>query len=126
MAAAVADYKPVEVATTKIKKSEKELTLTLTKTPDIAAELGKLKKNGQILVGFALETNNEIENAKNKLESKNLDLIILNSLQDPGAGFGHDTNKVQIIDRNSIQKFELKTKKEVAKDIVDAIVKKLH
>lgn len=127
LAAAVADYRPIEAATQKIKKKEEDITITLTKTHDIAASLGKLKHNGQIIVGFALETENEHTNALKKLESKNFDLIVLNSLNDKGAGFGHDTNKVTIIDRKQqVRNFELKTKKEVARDIVQAISEKLH
>lgn len=126
LAAAVADYKPAEVATTKIKKSVQDITLVLTKTQDIAASLGKVKKNGQLLVGFALETDNEEANARQKLEAKNFDLIVLNSLRDPGAGFGHDTNKVRLIDRTGSREFELKSKKEVAHDIIQAIIEKLH
>lgn len=127
LAAAVADYKPVEVAGQKIKKKDEDITLTLTKTHDIAASLGKLKHNGQVIVGFALETENEQSNALKKLESKNFDLIVLNSLNDKGAGFGHDTNKVTILDRNQqVKHFSLKGKKEVAKDIVHAILEKLH
>ena len=127
LAAAVADYKPVEVAGQKIKKKEENITITLTKTRDIAASLGKLKHNGQVIVGFALETENEQSNALKKLESKNFDLIVLNSLNDKGAGFGHDTNKITIIDKNhQTQNFELKDKKDVARDIVQAILKRLH
>jgi phosphopantothenoylcysteine decarboxylase / phosphopantothenate---cysteine ligase len=127
LSAAVADYKPAVVADQKIKKKDDELSLTLTKTRDIAASLGKLKHNGQIIVGFALETEQEHANALKKLESKNFDLIVLNSLNDKGAGFGHDTNKITLIDRNQKTKtFDLKTKKEVASDIVDAIIEKVH
>jgi phosphopantothenoylcysteine decarboxylase / phosphopantothenate---cysteine ligase len=127
LAAAVADYKPAVVATQKIKKNGESLTLELTKTPDIAASLGKLKHNGQVIVGFALETEHEQSNAIKKLESKNFDLIVLNSLNDKGAGFGHDTNKVSIIDRNqTVRSFELKDKKNVARDIVSAILERLH
>jgi phosphopantothenoylcysteine decarboxylase/phosphopantothenate--cysteine ligase len=127
LAAAVADYKPVTVANEKIKKKDGNLTLELTKTHDIAASLGKLKHNGQIIVGFALETNQEEENALKKLESKNFDLIVLYSLKDSGAGFGHDTNKITIFDKlNGKHSFELKNKKEVARDIVSAILSKLH
>jgi len=123
LAAAVADYTPKEVAETKLKKKEDEFTLTLTKTADIAKEAGKLKKNGQALVGFALETDNELENAKAKRASKNFDFIVLNSLKDEGAGFGFDTNKITIIDKNNkITHFELKDKKEAARDIVQTIV----
>lgn len=92
-------------------------------TRDIAAELGKLKKNGQVIVGFALETENERANAEKKIKTKNFDLIVLNSLQDAGAGFGHDTNKITLIDaKNNAKKFNLKSKKEVARDIVNAII----
>jgi phosphopantothenoylcysteine decarboxylase/phosphopantothenate--cysteine ligase len=123
LAAAVADYKPETVAEQKIKKKEEQFSLQLTKTIDIAATLGKQKRNDQIIVGFALETENEEANALNKLESKNLDMIVLNSLQETGAGFGHETNKITIYlkNRNKI-KFELKNKKEVARDIVQTIV----
>jgi phosphopantothenoylcysteine decarboxylase / phosphopantothenate---cysteine ligase len=127
LSAAVADYKPTVAATQKIKKKDEELTLTLTKTHDIAASLGKLKHNGQIIVGFALETEQEQANALKKLESKNFDLIVLNSLNDKGAGFGHDTNKITLIDRQQkTRTFELKSKKEVAHDIVEAIIEKVH
>ncbi len=127
LAAAVADYRPVEVAGQKIKKTESDLTLTLTKTKDIAAELGKQKTNGQFIVGFALETENERANAEAKLAKKNFDLIVLNSLKDEGAGFGHDTNKITIIDRkNKVSEFSLKNKKEVAADIVNAIIENIH
>jgi phosphopantothenoylcysteine decarboxylase / phosphopantothenate---cysteine ligase len=123
LSAAVADYKPATVADQKIKKSSDQMTVELTKTNDIAAELGKLKKNGQLIVGFALETENEKANAEKKIVSKNFDLIVLNSLNDKGAGFGHDTNKIAIIDKKGETKeFSLKSKKDVAKDIVNAIV----
>jgi phosphopantothenoylcysteine decarboxylase/phosphopantothenate--cysteine ligase len=127
LAAAVADYRPVEVASQKIKKKDANLTIELTKTHDIAASLGKLKQNGQVMVGFALETENEQANAQTKLEKKNFDLIVLNSLNDKGAGFGYDTNKITILDREQhVKSFELKNKKEVAKDIVKAVIEKLH
>jgi phosphopantothenoylcysteine decarboxylase/phosphopantothenate--cysteine ligase len=127
LSAAVADYRPVVKADQKIKKKEDTLTLELTKTADIAASLGKLKHNGQIIVGFALETEHEQDNALKKLSSKNFDLIVLNSLNDQGAGFGHDTNKITIIDRDHKTKtFSLKSKKEVAEDIVNAIIEKIH
>ncbi|MEJ7646567.1 MAG: bifunctional phosphopantothenoylcysteine decarboxylase/phosphopantothenate--cysteine ligase CoaBC [Chryseolinea sp.] len=123
LAAAVADYKPLTAATQKIKKRDESFTLELTKTQDIAASLGKLKHNGQIIVGFALETENELSNARKKLEAKNFDLIVLNSLNDKGAGFGHDTNKVTIINRDGeAVSFDLKDKDKVAKDIVEAIL----
>lgn len=126
LAAAVADYRPTVRATEKIKKNG-SLTLELTKTHDIAASLGKIKHKGQLVVGFALETEQEKENALKKLESKNFDLIVLNSLKDEGAGFGHDTNKITIIDReHKMTSFSLKDKKAVAKDIVQAIIDNLH
>lgn len=127
LAAAVADYKPITRADQKIKKKEETLTLELTKTKDIAAALGKLKQNGQVLIGFALETEQEHENALKKLEKKNFDLIVLNSLNDKGAGFGHDTNKITLIDRNkTVRSFDLKSKKEAARDIVSAILEKVN
>lgn len=127
LAAAVADYKPAHVAEQKIKKKADSLTLELVKTQDIAAALGKLKKNGQFTVGFALETENEMENARKKLRSKNFDLIVLNSLNETGAGFGHNTNKISIIDKqNNVRDFELKNKKEVARDIVNTIIDTIH
>jgi len=123
LAAAVADYRPATEASEKIKKKDENLVLELTRTHDTAAELGKRKRDDQVIVGFALETNDEQSNALKKLRSKNFDLIVLNSLQDKGAGFGHDTNKVTIIDRNEkTTTFELKDKREVANDIVDAAI----
>ncbi|MRT17467.1 bifunctional phosphopantothenoylcysteine decarboxylase/phosphopantothenate--cysteine ligase CoaBC [Vitellibacter sp. q18] len=122
LSAAVADYRPSEVASEKIKKSTADLTLQLTKTKDILASLGAIKKN-QFLVGFALETENEEENAKLKLKKKNLDLIVLNSLRDKGAGFQGDTNKISLIGKdNKAIAFPVKPKKEVAKDILDYII----
>jgi phosphopantothenoylcysteine decarboxylase/phosphopantothenate--cysteine ligase len=122
-AAAVADYKPKEKMGSKIKKSDNRLTLELVKNPDIASELGKIKNKNQMLIGFALETDNELENAVSKLKKKNFDFIVLNSLRESGAGFEHDTNKITIVDKNNnIQKFELKTKAEVALDIVQKII----
>ncbi len=122
--AAVADYTPVHVADRKIKKKEAVFSLELTKTTDIAAELGRHKQPGQWMMGFALETDNELENARKKLISKNLDWIVLNSLQDAGAGFGHDTNKITVIGADgSTLDFDLKTKDEVAADLV-AVVEK--
>ena len=126
LSAAVADYTPLHVADKKIKKKEDVFNIDLTKTTDIAATLGKQKKNGQIIVGFALETDNEFENAKGKLERKNFDFVVLNSLQDNGAGFRYDTNKIKIIDREgNVYDFDLKTKKEVAQDILDTVKRKL-
>jgi len=121
-AAAVADYRPKDVATQKIKKNADEFSITLDKNPDILASLGALKKQ-QYLIGFALETENEVEHAKQKIVKKNLDLIVLNSLNDTGAGFGKPTNKVTFIDRDfTVQPMELKSKEEVAKDIVNKII----
>jgi phosphopantothenoylcysteine decarboxylase/phosphopantothenate--cysteine ligase len=119
LAAAVADYTVANPSQIKIKKKTDTLSLELVKTKDILKSLGKVKAEGQLLIGFALETNNELENAKKKLVSKNLDFIVLNSLQDKGAGFKHDTNKITIVDKNNkITKFELKSKADVANDIV--------
>lgn len=123
LSAAVADYRPAEVSDVKIKKKDSELTLDLVKTVDVLASLGKQKKEGQLLVGFALETNNEEENAIAKLKKKNLDFIVLNSLQDKGAGFKFDDNKVTIIDRDmNKETFSLKSKKDVAKDICKKVL----
>jgi phosphopantothenoylcysteine decarboxylase/phosphopantothenate--cysteine ligase len=122
LAAAVADYAPVTVAPQKIKKAGDSLTLELTRTVDSAAKLGTQKRPDQVLVGFALETENEREHAREKLHRKNLDLIVLNSLRDAGAGFGHDTNRVTLIDRQDrVQEFALKAKTDVAEDIIHAI-----
>ncbi len=124
LAAAVADYKPVEVYEQKMKKKADQWQLELEKTVDIAAELGKRKKTGQFIAGFALETENELINAKEKLTKKNFDLIVLNSLKHEGAGFGYDTNKITLIMSDGSQKaFELKSKREVAADIVNQIIK---
>lgn len=121
--AAVADFTPKEKSGVKLKRGKEALSLELLPTRDIAAELGKMKKLGQLLVGFALETNDEKCNALLKLKKKNLDLIVLNSLRDEGAGFGVDTNKVTLIDRNEkAEVLDLKLKSEVAADIVDRIV----
>jgi phosphopantothenoylcysteine decarboxylase/phosphopantothenate--cysteine ligase len=123
LSAAVADYRPAEVSHIKIKKDSFDLTLDLVKTTDILAALGNDKKAGQILVGFALETNNEEENAIEKLRKKNLDFIVLNSLRDEGAGFKNDNNKITIIDRNLVKEtFPSKSKKEVAKDICKKVL----
>ena len=121
LSAAVADFTPEEVAGKKIKREKGAQTLTLQPTHDIAAELGRRKQQGQLLVGFALETHDEEANARHKLEKKNLDLIVLNSLQDAGAGFMHDTNKVTLLTAQSAQSFPLKSKEAVAKDIIDKI-----
>jgi len=122
LSAAVADYRPTTIANQKIKKKDTELTIQLEKTDDILASLGRLKQQ-QFLVGFALETQNELENAKTKLQKKNLDLIVLNSLNDKGAGFGTDTNKVTFITRdNKVIPFEVKSKQEVANDILQHII----
>lgn len=126
MCAAVADYAPVVVAEKKIKREKDDIpVIELKKNPDIAAALGKIKKPGQMLVGFALETDNEMANAQSKLEWKNLDMIVLNSLADKQAGFGVDTNKVTIIEKDGmVHSYEVKPKKEVAADIVDLITAK--
>lgn len=126
MCAAVADYAPVVVAEKKIKREKDDIpVIELKKNPDIAAALGKIKKPGQMLVGFALETDNEMANAQSKLERKNLDMIVLNSLVDKQAGFGVDTNKVTIIEKDGkVHSYEVKPKKEVAADIVDLITAK--
>ncbi len=122
MAAAVADYTPEHKKSNKIKKQDATVTLRLKKTTDILKELGKRKKDNQILAGFALETDNEFQNARSKLENKNLDLIVLNSLKDEGAGFGYATNKISILTKNGeITEFGVKLKSEVAKDIADKI-----
>lgn len=127
MSAAVADYKPAHTAGEKIKKTADELTLTLTKTTDILKTLGGLKTDNQVLVGFALETNNGAEYAIQKLQTKNADMIVLNSLQDAGAGFGHDTNKITIFDKTGkTYSFDVKSKKEVAKDIVNTIIQQFY
>jgi phosphopantothenoylcysteine decarboxylase/phosphopantothenate--cysteine ligase len=121
LAAAVADYTPELVADNKIKKKAGDFQIELKPTQDILKHLGSIKSN-QKLIGFALETNNEVENAKKKITSKNLDLIVLNSLRDKGAGFGHDTNKITLIDsKNNMTNFELKSKSMVAIDIINAI-----
>ena len=126
LSAAVADYRPKYVANQKIKKKETTLQLTLEKTKDILASLGEIKEH-QFLVGFALETNNELENATGKLKKKNLDLIVLNTLQDKGAGFATNTNKITIIDKDLSKKtFELKSKEAVAEDIMNEIIAKLE
>ncbi|RXK62815.1 bifunctional phosphopantothenoylcysteine decarboxylase/phosphopantothenate--cysteine ligase CoaBC [Lacibacter luteus] len=127
MSAAVADYTPVTIEKEKIKKSDTDLQVELKRTKDILAYLGSIKNKEQLLVGFALETQNEKEYALNKLESKNADMIVLNSLNDQGAGFGKDTNKITIFDKNKQEyAFSVKSKTEVAKDIVDTIKQFIH
>lgn len=124
MSAAVADYTVENPADQKIKKHSESLAITLQKTKDILKSLGESKKNGQVLVGFALETNNEKEHALKKLNSKNADMIVLNSLQDPGAGFGHDTNKIVIFDKTGKEyHFDTKPKTAIAADIINTIIK---
>jgi phosphopantothenoylcysteine decarboxylase/phosphopantothenate--cysteine ligase len=126
MAAAVADYTPMEVSDIKIKKAEDDLKIPLKRTKDILAYLGENKKS-QTLVGFALETNNEVENAKKKITKKKLDFIVLNSLKDKGAGFAHNTNKISIIGKdNNVIDFELKSKLEVADDILQHLIKTIN
>ncbi|MDD4755587.1 MAG: bifunctional phosphopantothenoylcysteine decarboxylase/phosphopantothenate--cysteine ligase CoaBC [Prolixibacteraceae bacterium] len=123
MAAAVSDFTPVSRKSQKTKRSKGEISLDLKPTKDIAAELGRIKEEGQLLVGFALEGSNEEDNARDKLNRKNLDFIVLNSLNDPGAGFNVDTNKITIIDKdNNLEGFELKSKREAAADIVEKII----
>ncbi len=123
-AAAVADYTPKNPSAIKIKKREEEFSIEMVKTADIAGELGKLKRPGQVLVGFALETDHEMAHAQEKLNKKNLDFIVLNSVNDKGAGFQYDTNKVTIIDNSgNVTKFDLKPKTEVASDIADYVFK---
>jgi phosphopantothenoylcysteine decarboxylase/phosphopantothenate--cysteine ligase len=122
-AAAVADYRPAVVAAQKIKKSDDSFQLDLVKTTDIAASLSKRRHKGQIIIGFALETNDEIINAKAKLHKKNFDFIVINSLKDEGAGFQHDTNKISIIDSNeNLHTYALKSKALVAKDIINHLI----
>jgi phosphopantothenoylcysteine decarboxylase / phosphopantothenate---cysteine ligase len=124
LAAAVADYRPKTVSDVKIKKKDDDLSIELAKTVDIAATLGREKRPDQLLVGFALETNEEEANALGKMQRKNFDFIVLNSLRDAGAGFGHDTNKIRIFHRNGDKMdFDLKSKTGVAEDIVEEIVR---
>ncbi len=123
MSAAVGDYRPQEVAKEKIKKGGDEMVLTLVRTQDILSSVGEKKRNNQLLVGFALETENEEQNALGKLRKKKLDLIVLNSLKDKGAGFAHDTNQITLIDKNEqIERFPLKDKAQVAEDIFQKIL----
>ena len=127
MAAAVADYTPVETAQQKIKKNNDRIILELKKTPDILKKLGEMKTANQLVVGFALETNNEKEYALKKLQSKNADMIVLNSLNEKGAGFGHSTNKITIFDkRGGEHNFTTKSKKEIAADIINTIISFTH
>ncbi|MFY7708902.1 MAG: bifunctional phosphopantothenoylcysteine decarboxylase/phosphopantothenate--cysteine ligase CoaBC [Flavobacteriales bacterium] len=127
LSAAVADYRPMTIATEKIKKSEHSLNIRLEPTPDIAKSLGAIKKEGQILVGFALETENEEANAQSKMKRKNFDMIVLNSLKNEGAGFGGDTNKISLFWPDNKQKeFGLKRKSEVARDIVAELLELLN
>lgn len=124
-AAAVADYTPKYVAEQKIKKQGDSMTLDLSKTTDIAGTLGAMKRPGQTIIGFALETENELNHAEDKLVRKNFDYIVLNSLNDPGAGFAHDTNKITVIDKDkNVQQFDLKSKEEVAQDILNIVLAK--
>jgi len=125
--AAVSDYKPTYTYSEKIKKSENNLEIKLEKTKDILLEMSSNKKDHQFVVGFALESENEKENAIQKLQKKNLDMIILNSTKDKGATFGFDTNKISIIEKDlSVTNYELKEKSEVANDIVSAIIKRTN
>ncbi|WP_046243225.1 phosphopantothenoylcysteine decarboxylase domain-containing protein [Hymenobacter terrenus] len=125
-AAAVADYRPAHVAAEKIKKTGETLTLELVKNVDIAATLGQSKRPEQFAVGFALETENELAHAQDKLRRKHFDLIVLNSLRDAGAGFGHDTNKVTVLDgAGQIVNFELQSKADVARGLVSLILARL-
>ncbi|MDD7303324.1 MAG: bifunctional phosphopantothenoylcysteine decarboxylase/phosphopantothenate--cysteine ligase CoaBC [Prevotellaceae bacterium] len=126
LCAAVADFTPSQVAGQKIKREKDDLVIQLKPTTDIAATLGKAKKADQLLVGFALETNDEVQNAQGKLQRKNLDFIVLNSLRDEGAGFQTDTNKISIISAEGKKDYELKAKTEVATDIINELVNKLQ
>src|SRR5678816_91528 len=127
LAAAVADYKPSQAANEKIKKSTAAITLELVSTPDIAATLGKQKRPDQVLIGFALETQDGELHARQKMEKKNMDMIVLNNPREEGAGFGHDTNKVTFLfPDNKKEHFQLKTKQAVAVDIVEAAFKLKH
>ena len=126
MSAAVADFKPAETFDKKVKRGKEDMQIRLIPNKDIAADLGKMKTDKQVLVGFALETDNEIENAKKKINNKNLNFIVLNSLNDKGAGFGFDTNKICIIDNKGNEiSYEMKSKKEVAVDIVNELIKRM-
>lgn len=125
LCAAVADFTPESIKDHKIKREKENLAINLKPTADIAAYLGQIKRKGQLLAGFALETTNEQQNAQGKLKRKNFDFIVLNSLNDKGAGFRGDTNKITIIDREGLQEYPLKTKKEAAGDIIDKLIAKL-
>lgn len=123
MSAAVADYTPCNISDTKIKKNDDELNLQMKKTIDILKDIGSKKNKSQVLCGFALETNNEADNAKEKLKRKNLDLIVLNSMKEKGAGFGHDTNKITIFDKNNNSyQSELLSKRKIAEIIINYII----
>jgi Phosphopantothenoylcysteine synthetase/decarboxylase len=126
LCAAVADFTPEIVADKKIKRKGDELTVVLKPTQDIAVSLGKIKRDDQVLVGFALETNDELVNAQSKMERKNFDFIVLNSLNDKGAGFRHDTNKITIIDKGGKTEYPLKNKREVATDIIDRLAQMIN
>ncbi|MCD4832422.1 MAG: bifunctional phosphopantothenoylcysteine decarboxylase/phosphopantothenate--cysteine ligase CoaBC [Bacteroidales bacterium] len=126
MSAAVADFKPAVQFDKKVKRGKDNMQITLEPNKDIAAELGKMKEKNQVLVGFALETNDEIKNAKKKIKNKNLDFIVLNSLNEDGVGFGYDTNKINIIDnQDNVTEFNIKAKKDVAVDIVEVLIRRL-
>jgi phosphopantothenoylcysteine decarboxylase/phosphopantothenate--cysteine ligase len=125
LCAAVADFRPEDIASEKIKRGEDDLTIRLKPTHDIASRLGQMKKQGQVLVGFALETNDEVVNAQKKLQKKNLDFIVLNSLQHEGTCFQSNDNQISILSSNGQVDFDKKPKGEVAKDIVDELVKRL-
>jgi len=123
MVAAVADFAPAVVDNQKIKRTSANLLIELRPNPDIAASLGKIKRHDQVLVGFALETNDEVQNALAKLQKKNLDLIVLNSLNDLGSGFQYDTNRIKILDKSgTIFNYDLKQKTDVAVDIVNKLI----
>ena len=127
LSAAVADFTPVESAKRKVKRGKEEWSIRMKPTTDIAAEMGKRKKSGQIFVGFALESDHGLENARLKLVKKNLDLILLNHTGEAGAGFGTDTNRVTMIDRRGdVEQYELKPKRQVAVDLVDRLIKMME
>ena len=122
-AAAVADYRPAQIADEKLKKSGSDMILTFTRTDDILAFLGNHKQNGQFLCGFAMETEHLIEHAKAKLEKKNLDMIVANNLKEAGAGFGTDTNIITLITKDKTKELQLLTKDEAAKELIDEILR---